>query len=161
MIEDRIYKALSAARWLLLAFYVGLALALVGYGVVFLRKLASFLVSLGSIDEIDALLKILGLIDSALVAGLVLMVLLSGYRNFISSRKPEGDATSVGNISFGALKLKFMATIAAIGAINLLETILDEANFNIWQTVVLAGVQLVFLLSVLAFAYVEKHGERH
>ena len=155
-IKSTIYKFLMAARWVLLVFYAGLAVALVAYAYAFAKKLGYFVFNIGQIDEIDGVLKILGLIDATLVAGLILMVLLSGFGNFIGRPENSGDGEWLSLISFGALKTKFASTIAAISAINLLEVIFDIKNYESDKVLMLGFLQLVLIVVVIVFAGVEK-----
>ena len=76
MSAKSIFKVLLQFRWLMLVFCFGLAAALCGFAAVFALKTLKFLMAVPTMDEVDALLKMLGLIDAALVAGLVVMVIL-------------------------------------------------------------------------------------
>ena len=158
-----VYSILALFRWFLLVFYGGLALALFGFSIIFLRKLGSFLLSIPDIDEIDAVLKALGLIDATLVAGLIVMVMLSGFANFVQPSDEASEKSWFSSLSFAGLKTKFSGTIAAISAINLLEMSLDIPNLDVSKILLLCGVQVVLLLVFLAFALAEKmsHGSGH
>ena len=152
---NTINTLLSHARWLLVVFYGGLALALAGYAIAFLHKLWKYLILAPTMDEVDGILGLLGLIDSALVAGLVIMVIQSGYGNFIA--RPSEDEKSNGDvIEIGALKTKFAATIAAIASIDILEAILDVKNFSTEKILMLALLMGVLLISLLIFAVSER-----
>ncbi|MDE2445851.1 MAG: YqhA family protein [Alphaproteobacteria bacterium] len=148
-----IYEILLSARWLLVVFYAGLGLALAAYAYVFAHKVYAFILKAGQFDEVSALLSMLGLIDSALVAGLVVMVIQSGFGSFLAT-----DAQSEGNkfVDFGALKTKFIATIAAIASIDFLEAILDIKNYDNGKLVMIAVLMGVILFAVLVYAIAEK-----
>ena len=83
-LEHLIESIILSSRWLLVVFYLGLSIALALYAVSFGRKLFDFTLKVMLLDETEAILKILGLIDAALVASLVVMVMISGYENFVS-----------------------------------------------------------------------------
>ena len=83
-LEHLVESVILASRWLLVVFYLGLAIALGLYAVSFLRKLYDFTTKVLVVEETDAILKMLALIDAALVASLVVMVIISGYENFVS-----------------------------------------------------------------------------
>ena len=104
-------------------------------------------------DEVSAPLNMLGLIDSALVAGLVVMVIQSGFGSFLAN-----EAQSEGNkfVNFGALKTKFVATIAAIASIDVLEAILDVKNYTNDKLMMIALLMAVVLAAVLVYAIAEK-----
>jgi uncharacterized protein (TIGR00645 family) len=150
-----IFKLLHAFRWLMLVFCFGLAAALLGFAAVFAVKCYKFLLAVPVMDEVDALLKILGLIDSALVAGLVVMVMLSSFSSFVENQDDDKSQSWLSNISFGALKLKLASTIAAIGAINLLEAVFETGPLNANNIMLQSGVELVFLGVVVVFAVVD------
>ena len=154
-----VFNLLHAFRWLMLVFCFGLALSLFGFATVFAIKTYKFLLAVPSMDEVDALLKILGLIDSALVAGLVVMVMLSLFSSFVENQDDDKNQSWLSNISFGVLKLKLASTIAAIGAINLLEAIFEAGPLNANNIMVLGGVEFVFLFVVVAFAFVDWLGQ--
>nr|WP_316654896.1 YqhA family protein [uncultured Gellertiella sp.] len=154
--KNRIYDTLLHVRWILLVFYAGLSVALAGFALKFIKKVLAFLMNFAGMGEMDAILGVLGLIDYTLIAGLVLMVILSGYSNFIERPHEEAKQRWLSTLSFNALKTKFTATIAAISAINLLEAALDIGETPVLTVATLAGVQLVLMLVLLVFVHVEK-----
>ena len=82
------------------------------------------------VDETDAILKILGLIDAALVASLVVMVIISGYENFVSRfDNADNEVSFLGKIDAGSLKIKVASTIVAISSIHLLQIFLNIASY--------------------------------
>jgi uncharacterized protein (TIGR00645 family) len=83
-LELAIESIILASRWLLVVFYLGLGLALAIYALSFGKKLYEFIVMAFTLGETDTILKMLSLIDAALVASLVVMVIISGYENFVS-----------------------------------------------------------------------------
>ncbi len=157
----KVFSLLHAFRWLMLVFCFGLALALalLGFAAVFAIKTYKFLLAVPTMDEVDALLKILGLIDSALVAGLVVMVMLSLFSSFVENQDDDKSQSWLSSMSFGVLKLKLASTIAAIGAINLLESIFEAGPLNSNNIMLLGGVEFVFLFVVIAFAFVDWLGQ--
>ncbi len=114
-----------------LVFYIGLAVALVAYAYAFIKKPGCFIFSVNQMDEIDGVLKVLGLIDATLVAGLIWIELLSGFGNFIGRPQNSGDGEWLSLISFGALKTKSGSTIVVISAINLLEMIFISKTIRV------------------------------
>ena len=100
-----------ASRWLLVIFYIGLAIALALYAATFGYKLWDFASHLFSLEESDSILKMLSLIDAALIASLVVMVIISGYENFVSRFDESRDVHWLGDIDIGSLKVKVASTI--------------------------------------------------
>ena len=83
-LELAIESIILASRWLLVVFYLGLGVALAIYALSFGKKLYEFVTVALTLGDTDTILKMLGLIDAALVASLVVMVIISGYENFVS-----------------------------------------------------------------------------
>ena len=93
-LERTIESIILASRWLLVVFYLGLGVALAVYAISFGKKLFEFLTKVTALNDTETILHILSLIDAALVASLVVMVIISGYENFVSrfDDEHEGEA---------------------------------------------------------------------
>ena len=145
-----------ASRWLLVLFYLGLALALAVYAATFAVKLLDFVTHVFDIGEADAILKMLGLIDAALVASLVVMVIISGYENYVSRFDDEDSVHWLGEIDAGSLKIKVASTIVAISSIHLLQIFLNvgtqTSEHLMWYTL----IHLAFVVSALFLAYIDR-----
>ncbi|RWM26217.1 TIGR00645 family protein [Mesorhizobium sp.] len=156
-LELAIESVILASRWLLVAFYLGLGVALATYALSFGKKLYEFVLSAFALGDTDTILKMLGLIDAALVASLVVMVIISGYENFVS-RFDEKDAGVhwLGTIDVGSLKVKVASTIVAISSIHLLQVFLNHASYTTEQLMWLTIMHLAFVLSALMLAYIDR-----
>ncbi|MHB1110547.1 MAG: TIGR00645 family protein, partial [Devosia sp.] len=139
-LEILIETVILASRWLLVIFYLGLALALGVYAVSFGAKLWEFVSKVFVLDEAESILKMLGLIDAALVASLVVMVIISGYENFVSRFDNEDTVHWLGEIDAGSLKIKVASTIVAISSIHLLQIFLNVNTYSsehlMWYTLI-------------------------
>jgi uncharacterized protein (TIGR00645 family) len=91
MIERSIEKLLFASRWLLAPMYLGLSLALVALAIKFFQEAAHSLTGVLALAETDLVLTVLSLIDLVLVGSLIVMVMLSGYENFVSKLDTGSD----------------------------------------------------------------------
>ena len=114
---------LFRSRWLVAPFYVGLVFALVALLVVFAKEAWHELAHVGSMDAEEAILMALSLIDLSLAANLLLIVIFSGYENFVSkidTGEDEDRPGWMGHVDFSGLKMKLIASIVAISAIALL-----------------------------------------
>jgi uncharacterized protein (TIGR00645 family) len=89
MLERWIEKLLFASRWILAPVYLALSLALVALGIKFFQEVFHVLVHIWTMTEADMVLTILALSDMVLVASLVVMVMFSGYENFVSRIEVE------------------------------------------------------------------------
>ncbi len=156
-LEHLVESIILSTRWLLVIFYIGLGLSLGLYAVSFLRKLYDFTVKVLVLDETDAILKMLALIDAALVASLVVMVVISGYENFVSRfDNADNEVSFLGKIDAGSLKVKVASTIVAISSIHLLQVFLNITQFTDTQVMWLTIVHLVFVISALLLAYIDR-----
>ena len=123
-VERRFEKVLFASRWLMAPMYLGLVLALGMLAVVFLRELFHYLPGVLDMKSEDAILVVLTLIDLTLAGNLLLIVLFSGYENFVSKFDFDTGADRpdwMGKVDFSGLKMKLIASIVAISAIDLLK----------------------------------------
>ena len=147
-------NALFASRWLLAPFYVGLVLSVLLLLAVFARELLAAVPYALTMSVETAILKVLALLDIALAANLILVVILAGYENFVSKIDTDGheDRPSwMGTTSFGGLKLKLYASIVAISGIQLLKSFMalgdkpvDPAALG-WMT----AIHLTFVMTAL------------
>jgi uncharacterized protein (TIGR00645 family) len=162
-LENVIESGLFASRWLMAPFYIGLIAALGALMVVFFQELVHQIPLLWTFDPEthayamtadDAIMLALSLIDLSLAGNLVLIVIFSGYENFVS-RFDIVDAADrppwMGTVDFGGLKLKLIASIVAISGIHLLKSFMNVSTIApadlqwmviIHMTFVVSGVLL-------------------
>ncbi len=157
--ERLIEKTLFASRWLLAPIYLGLSLALLLLIIKFFQELWHVTGVIFSMTESDLVLHILALIDMALVGSLLIMVMFSGYENFVSKIDiDEGDEKLdwLGKLDAGTLKLKVAASIVAISSIHLLQKFMRvdqiEAAHLMWYVI----IHMTFVLSALLLAVLDK-----
>ena len=157
-LELAIESIILASRWLLVAFYIGLAIALLVYAVAFAMKLYQFTFQVFAMGDTDTILKILGLIDAALIASLLVMVIISGYENFVGrfDREHQEEVHWLGTIDVGSLKVKVASTIVAISSIHLLQVFLNNANYSTSQLMWLTIMHMTFVLSALLLACIDR-----
>jgi uncharacterized protein (TIGR00645 family) len=165
-IERHLERGLFASRWLMAPFYVGLVVALAVLLAVFVHNIVTELASVATMDESAVILWVLSLIDLSLAANLILMVIFAGYENFVSKMDIGGHPdrpTWMGTIDFSAMKLKLIASIVAISAIQLLKVFLSPVSYTRETIIFLIVIHLTFVVSGLLMAltdYVaEKAGE--
>ncbi len=155
--EAMIERAMLASRWALIVFYFGLAFALVLYGVAFIYKCIKLTMSIFTLTDNQVILAMLGLIDAALVASLMVMVMLTGYENYVSRlERAQGELTWLGKIDTGSLKVKIASAIVAISSIHLLQVFLNAEHYDnqkiMWATL----IHLAFVLSAFTLAVVDR-----
>ena len=157
--ERFIENAMYAARWLLAPIYFGLSLALLALALKFFQEVFHLLPSVFERSESDLILVLLGLIDMALVGGLLVMVMISGYENFVSQLDIDEDKEKLswlGKMDSGSLKMKVAASIVAISSIHLLKVFMDAKNIDPVHLKWYVILHITFVLSAFAMGYLDK-----
>jgi len=160
-LEHALEHVLFNSRWVMAPFYAGLAIALVLLLYHFLTTLLAFMVGIGGMKEGEVILGVLGLIDLSFTGNLILIVIFSGYENFVSKidvGTPDRPVWMT-KIDFGGLKQKLMASIVAISAIQVLKGIMQLEEPNSLRLGWLVGIHVVFLLSLLVVAISDRISE--
>ncbi|MFK5970866.1 MAG: TIGR00645 family protein [Candidatus Marithrix sp.] len=175
-IENLIESILFGSRWLLAPFYLGLVGALVILLVKFVTKFIYIIPTIADASGTELILSILGLIDIVLIANLLLMIILSGYENFVSkidAIKGHVDRPEwMGKVDYAGLKLKVISSIVAISSIELLKVFIhiseegDKSLYtgnSLWEIEVfwLIMLHITFVVSGLIFALTERTMHPH
>lgn len=159
MIERTAETILYASRWILAPIYMGLSLGLFILGIKFFQEIIHTLPVIFSLKETEVVLLILSLIDIALVGGLLVMVMLSGYENFVSTIDiKEGDEKLawLGKMDSGSLKQKVAASIVAISSIHLLKAFMNADHIDNDKLMWYVIIHMTFVLSAMGMAIVDK-----
>lgn len=157
--ERIIEKALYGSRWLLTPIYLGLSVAVLALSIKFFQILLQILPNIFYINEIDVILGLLSLIDIALVGGLLVMVMFSGYENFVSHLDvPEGQEKLnwLGKMDASSIKKKVAASIVAISSIHLLKVFMDAQNVSDGKLKWYVVIHLTFVLSAFVMGCLDK-----
>lgn len=153
------------SRWLLAPLYLGLCLALGLLMVKFVQELLHMLPDILVLTEDSVILGVLSLIDLTLTASLLLMVVFSGYENFVS-KIDTGDHADrpewMGKVDFSGLKMKLVASIVAISAIRLLKEFMNPHPFEGERLGWMLGIHMSFVISGVLLALMDRlAGEEH
>ena len=158
-LERIVERTLFASRWLLVPLYLGLAILLVLFSIHFFRELIHLSERALSLGETEMILGALDLIDLTLISGLVVMVMLSGYENFVSRLdigETEKTISWLGKLDTGTLKLKVAASIVAISAIQLLKGFMEVQSVPndklLWMTI----IHLTFVVSAVLLTVMDR-----
>ncbi len=158
--EKALETVLFNSRWLMAPFYLGLVISLAVLLYKFVLLLFEFIVHAPSAKESDIILGVLSLIDVSLTGNLILIVVFSGYENFVSRIDPGGHPDWpewMTKVDFAALKQKLLASIVAISAIQVLKAFMNiDATFDAQKLGWLAGVHVVFVVSTLLVAWSDR-----
>ncbi|MBU1190395.1 MAG: TIGR00645 family protein [Gammaproteobacteria bacterium] len=157
--ERFVEGTLYASRWLLAPVFLGLSLALLALSIKFFQELAHMLPLVLEMSESDLVLTILALVDLSLVGSLLVMVMFSGYENFVSEMNIKQGVEKLGwlgKLDAGSLKLKVAASIVAISSIHLLRIFVNAEqiadNKLMWYVI----IHMTFVVSALLVAYMDK-----
>jgi uncharacterized protein (TIGR00645 family) len=164
-VERGLEGVLFNSRWLLAPFYIGLVVSLAVLLLKFVMMLWEFVLHAPGAKEADIILGVLSLIDVSLTANLILIVVFSGYENFVSRIDPTGHPDWpewMTKVDFAGLKQKLLASIVAISAIQVLKAFMNiDVIFDAQKLGWLVGVHLVFVISTLVLALSDRWGGDH
>jgi len=153
--ESVLEKTLFASRWLLAPFYLGLAVSVAILLIKFMQELFHLAMKAFAASEADIILGVLTLVDLSLTGSLLLIVMFSGYENFVSKIDHSGHRywpEWMGTIDFTTLKIKLLGSIVAISAIQLLKQFMDVRTASdrdlLWYVI----IHVVFVVSSVLLA---------
>lgn len=156
--EKFIEVAMYRSRWLLAPIYLGLSLAVLALAIKFFQELIHLLLHVTALKEADMILVVLSMIDIAMVGGLLVMVMMSGYENFVSQlniSEEEEKLSWLGKMDSSSLKAKIAASIVAISSIHLLKVFMAAQTIPndklLWYVV----IHLTFVASAFAMGFLD------
>ena len=164
MIERWIENFLFASRWLLAPFYVALVFTIVVLLIKVIQELFHVVTHAFSATESEVILGVLSIIDLTLAGSLVVIVIFSGYENFVSkidASEHKDWPEWMGKIDFAGLKLKLLSSIVAISAVALLQAFLNVKNVTDRDLMWLVGIHLTFVGSGVLMALTDKISGDH
>ena len=157
--ERFLENAMYASRWLLAPVYFGLSLGLIALTIKFFQEIFHILPHLFSVSESDMILTLLSLVDMTLVGGLLVMVMFSGYENFVSQldiNEGKEKLSWLGKMDATSLKNKVAASIVAISSIHLLRVFMDAKNVPDNKLMWYVMIHLTFVLSAFVMGYLDR-----
>ncbi|MFO7757322.1 MAG: TIGR00645 family protein [Roseovarius sp.] len=153
--ERALETLIFASRWILAPFFIGLLVAMAVLLVKFLKELTDLVMTIWTASDNDAVISILTLVDTALIAVLLLIIVFSGYESFVSrihTADHEDRPGWMGKVGFADLKLKLIGAIVAISAVELLKAFLVSQSYTNTQLAWKVGIHITFVFSGLIFA---------
>lgn len=157
--EKILESILFNSRWILAPVYIGLVISLLMLLTAFFTEIIHAVPHLIGMKTEVVILTVLSLIDLSLALNLVLIVVFSGYENFVSridTGASEDRPQWMGTLDFSGMKMKLIGSIVAISAISLLRAFMtltsedvpfDEARLR-WMVI----LHLTFIASGVLFA---------
>jgi uncharacterized protein (TIGR00645 family) len=156
--EKSLERLLFACRWLLAPLYLGLSLALLVLGIKFFQEAWHVISQVVNLAEADLVLTVLAMIDLVLVGSLIVMVMFSGYENFVSRIEAVGTDTLgwLGKLDAGTLKLKVAASIVAISSIHLLRVFMNAQQTDNDKIMWYVILHLTFVVSAVLLGVLDR-----
>ena len=157
--ERFLENAMYASRWLLAPVYFGLSLGLIALTIKFFQEIFHILPHIFSVSESDMILTLLSLVDMTLVGGLLVMVMFSGYENFVSQldiNEGKEKLSWLGKMDATSLKNKVAASIVAISSIHLLRVFMDAKNVPDNKLMWYVIIHLTFVLSAFVMGSLDR-----
>ena len=157
--ERFLENAMYASRWLLAPVYFGLSLGLIALTIKFFQEIFHILPHIFSVSGSDMILTLLSLVDMTLVGGLLVMVMFSGYENFVSQldiNEGKEKLSWLGKMDATSLKNKVAASIVAISSIHLLRVFMDAKNVPDNKLMWYVIIHLTFVLSAFVMGYLDR-----
>ena len=148
-------SAIFASRRILAPFFRSLIIAMLVLLLKFGKELVSLLLGAVGLNDYDAIISVLTLVDTALIAVLLLIIVFSGYENFVSKLSigdDEDRPSWMGKVSLSDLKMKLISVVVAILAVELLQAFLASTTLTGEQMGWEIAIPLSFVLSGLLFA---------
>ena len=151
---------LFASRWLMAPIYLGLVVAMGVLLMKFGKEIWHLVTHVTSMDEGQVIVGVLTLVDVSLLMNLLIIIMFSGYENFVSKMEDlhvHADRPDwMGSIGFSDLKIKLIGSMVAISGIELLKAFMNVDILTDRHLAWLVGIHVTFLLSGLIFAIMEK-----
>lgn len=159
-LETNFEHLLFTSRWLMAPVYLGLVLAMVLLLIKFGKELMGLFANLLTASGSELIIGVLSLVDVALIMNLLIIIIFSGYENFVSKMedlhahrdRPEW----MGHIGFSDLKLKLIGSIVAISGIELLKGFMNAHNLSDRHLAWMVGIHVTFLFSGLMYAAMDR-----
>ncbi|MFS2159845.1 TIGR00645 family protein [Pseudomonas sp. Pseusp122] len=157
--ERFLENAMYASRWLLAPIYFGLSLGLLALMLKFFQEVFHVLPNIFSMAESDLILVLLSMVDMSLVGGLLVMVMMSGYENFVSQLDIDENKEKLswlGKMDSSSLKMKVAASIVAISSIHLLRVFMDARNIETQYLMWYVIIHMTFVVSAVLMGVLDK-----
>ncbi len=158
-VEHGLERTIFASRWLLAPFFVGLIVAILVLLMKFAKELIHLIEGVWDSGQYESVISILTLVDTALIASLLLIMIFSGYENFVSKIGTDGHEDRpawMGKVGFSDLKLKLIGAIVAISAVELLKAFLTSTAYTTEQLTWKVVIHLTFVVSGVLFALTDR-----
>lgn len=164
-IENSFEHLLFSSRWLMAPVYFGLVLAMVVLLFKFVKEVWHIFGQIMTASGGELIIGVLSLVDIALIMNLLIIIMFSGYENFVSKMEDlhshQDRPDWMGHIGFSDLKIKLIGSIVAISGIELLKGFMNVANMSDRELGWMVGIHVTFLFSGVLYALMDRlHGSK-
>jgi uncharacterized protein (TIGR00645 family) len=150
---------LFSGRWIMAPVYLGMLVTLLVLAYKFVEELIVMVEGVVHSNMHEITLEILGLLDITLLANLILIIVFSGYENFVSkigvAENSEDRPAWMGHVDYSGLKIKLVGSLVAISVIELLKDFMEPeaiiGDTQYWRVV----IHITFVVSGLLFALMD------
>ena len=150
---------LFGGRWLLAPLYVGLVVSLIALVYKFVGSLWHLMTDLPQSDLHSTTLGVLELLDITLLGNLIVIVIFSGYENFVSKIGIATDSKDrpswMGKVDYSGLKIKLIGSLVAISVIELLKDFMEKDTLDPDVVMWRIAIHITFVVSGLLFAIMD------
>jgi uncharacterized protein (TIGR00645 family) len=164
-LETFIERLIFAGRWFLAPLYLGLLVTLIPLLYRFFDAFWHMMTHITSSTSSEVTLEILELLDTVLLANLIIIILFAGYENFVSKIKIADGAEDrphwMGHVDFSGLKIKLIGSLVAISVIELLKDFMQEGAYDTERQGWRIGIHMTFVISGVLFALMDNMADRH
>jgi uncharacterized protein (TIGR00645 family) len=149
-LQRGIEAIIAFSRWLIVPMLLGLVIGLCVLVYKFGVHLWEVIQFLPTATDADVVVGVLKLADYTLIGYLILIVILSGYTNFVRRIDPQEHPdwpAWITEVDFTATKQKLLGTVVVIGVLAAIEIYL---NLDSLKDVSKLGWLIAFLLAIVA-----------
>lgn len=161
-LENNFEHLLFSSRWLMAPVYFGLVLAMVVLLVKFAKEVWGLFAHIMTATGGELIIGVLSLVDIALIMNLLIIIMFSGYENFVSKmddlHSHQDRPEWMGHIGFSDLKIKLIGSIVAISGIELLKAFMNVDNLSDRHLAWMVGIHITFLCSGVLYALMDRLG---
>ena len=158
--QRSVEAVIAFSRWLILPMLLGLV---VGLGIIlwkFAIHLWQVIISLPGAADTEVVVEVLKLADFVLVGYLMLIIIFSGYSNFIRridpAEHPDWPAW-ITDVDFTATKQKLLSTVVVIGVLAAIEVYLHlDSMTDLSKLGWLIGFLLTIVVSTIGLAIADR-----
>ncbi|WP_284944593.1 TIGR00645 family protein [Acidisoma cladoniae] len=157
-------RLILASRWMMAPLYLGLIVSFLLILLRFFTKLFGLFWTAQTQSTNEVIVGVLSLVELSLMGNLIIMVVFSGYENYVSRIYAENDPERpswMEHVDFSDIKLKLMGSIVAITAIQLLELFLDVTTHTDRELYFAIGIHMVFVFSCVMLALMDRLSAPH